>query len=74
MSRAREARDLGIADIKWVKSEMNLADIFTKALSAQKLSNAEHGLLKYLLGYGDMNKYREFLESIIDIDATRRCS
>ena len=50
---------------------MNLADLFTKALSHQKLNHPEHGLLKNLLGYGNMNEYREFLESILDIDATR---
>jgi len=68
---SREARDLGFVDIKWVKSEMNLADLFTKALSHQKLNHEEHGLLKYLLGYGDMDKYRIFLESILDIDAMK---
>ena len=50
---------------------MNLADLFTKALSHQKLNHEEHGLLKYLLGYGDMDKYRIFLESILDIDAMK---
>jgi hypothetical protein len=68
---SREARDLGFVDVKWVKSEMNISDLFTKALSHQKLNNEDVGLLKYLLGYADMNQYRIFLESILDIDANK---
>ena len=68
---SREARDLGMVDIRWVKSDMNLADIFTKAINHQKLNHPENGLLKNLLGYGNMNGYREFLKSILDIEATR---
>ena len=55
----REATKLGLIDVKWVKTDYNLADIFTKALPGQKLNHAEHGMLKYLLGYADVTQTSE---------------
>lgn len=68
----REARDLGLIEVLWVKSAMNLADIFTKHLSNQQLNNNEGGLLKYLLGYADVSDFKQMLEKAIDIDAMRK--
>ena len=67
----REATRLGLIDVKWVKTDYNIADIFTKALAGQKLNHSEHGMLKYLLGYADVNQFKELLESILDQDAIK---
>ena len=67
----KEARELGIIEVKWIKTNMNLADIFTKALTNQQLNSEQHGLLKYLLGYADINKFKELLEAALDLDAMK---
>ena len=67
----REATKLGLIDVKWVKTDYNLADIFTKALPGQKLNHAEHGMLKYLLGYADVTDFRTMLETLLDQDAMK---
>ena len=62
----REATKLGLIDVKWVKTDYNLADIFTKALPGQKLNHAEHGMLRYLLRYADVTDFRTMLGRLRD--------
>jgi hypothetical protein len=67
----REATKMGYVDVQWVKSAMNLADAFTKALSNQQLNNEKEGVLKYITGYADVNQFKQMLETILDIDSMR---
>ena len=67
---SREAYQIGMIDVKWVKSKHNLADAMTKPLSSQQL-NGEQGMLKYLLGYAHLDEYRVRLEEMLDGDAIR---
>ena len=67
---SREAYQIGMIDVKWVKSKHNLADAMTKPLSSQQL-NGEQGMLKYLLGYAHLDEFRIRLEEMLDGDAIR---
>ena len=68
----REATRLGLVQVKWVKSAMNLSDALTKALSNQQLNHAEQGMLKYITGYANVEDFKSMLETIMDIDCMRK--
>ena len=68
----REVTRMGLIEVKWVKSAMNLADAMTKALSNQQLNNDDTGMLKYITGYADVNQFRQMLETIMDIDCMKK--
>ena len=64
---SREATELGIIEVKWVRTIHNLADLMTKAMSAQKMK----GLLGYLLGYEPAENYMAMLMTILDEAANK---
>ena len=68
----REATRLGLIQVKWVKSAMNLADSLTRALSNQQLTHAEQGRLKYVTGYANIDDFKSMLETIMDINCMRK--
>ena len=63
---------MGLVDVKWVKSAMNLADALTKALSNQQLNNDDTGILKFITGYADVEQFKSMLETIMDIDCMKK--
>jgi hypothetical protein len=61
----REAVVNGFAEIKWCKTEFNLADLFTKSVPMQVIIK----LVNILTGYGDLTKLQQILEANLDQDA-----
>jgi hypothetical protein len=55
----------GFAEIKWCKTEFNLADLFTKSVPRQVIIK----LVNILTGYGDLTKLQQTLEANPDQDA-----
>jgi hypothetical protein len=55
----------GFAEIKWCKTEFNLADLFTKSVPRQVIIK----LVNILTGYGDLTKLQQILEANLDQDA-----
>ena len=58
----REVTRMGIIDVKWVQSKYNMADAFTKPLTAQQLK----GLLALILGYASTDEYKERMLATLD--------
>ena len=63
----RETTDLGLIQVLWTKSQFNISDLMTKAMSAQKMKP----LLPFLLGYKSGQEHYDFLMSILDEAANK---
>ena len=58
----REASRMQLIEVKWVQGAFNMADAFTKALTAQQMKN----ILAYILGYASAEEYKQRMDATLD--------